>query len=44
MPEGGLLSNKQSNVNFEEAAAVPFGELLALPFLRKGNIHSGQKF
>lgn len=43
IPEHGILVKKATNMNYEEAASIPYGGLLALYFLKKANIHSGQK-
>jgi len=39
----GCLALKPATISYEEAAAVPYGAMLASHFMNKGNIQSGQK-
>jgi len=41
-PASGLLATPPANLSFEEAAALPYGGLLALYFIRLADIKAGQ--
>ncbi len=43
IPAKGVVARKPDGISFEEAAAVAFGTLTSLHFLRKANIVEGQK-
>jgi len=43
LPATSTLVPKPHNLSFEEAAAVPFGGLNALHFMRRANIRGGEK-
>ncbi len=42
-PEDGLLATRPANLTDEEAAALPYGGLLALHFLRKAGLRAGRR-
>jgi NADPH:quinone reductase-like Zn-dependent oxidoreductase len=43
LPQSSIIAVAPSNVTLEEAAAIPYGGLLALHFLRKGDIQKAQR-
>jgi len=42
-PQDALLASRPANLTNEEAAAIPYGGLLALHFLRRAGVASGQR-
>ncbi len=42
-PQTGAIATMPANLDYEEAAAVPYGGGEALQFLRKANVRSGQR-
>lgn len=42
-PEDGLLAKAPANLSDDEAAAVPYGGLLGLSYLRKAGVRAGQR-
>ncbi|HNW50654.1 MAG TPA: NAD(P)-dependent alcohol dehydrogenase [Prolixibacteraceae bacterium] len=43
LPETGTIAIKPEELSFEEAAAIPYGSIMALSLLRKMEIKPGQK-
>ena len=43
MPEDGAVAPIPKNLSFEEAAALPFGAMTALDFLRKAGVKAGDQ-
>lgn len=42
-PEDGLLATRPANLTDDEAAAIPYGGLLALHVLRRADVRAGQR-
>lgn len=43
MPEDGVITHKPGQMSFEEAAALPYGALMAYGLLKQAKIEPGQK-
>ena len=43
LPQDSVITSKPSDLTYEEAAALPYGGLIALYFLKKGKIQNKQK-
>jgi len=43
LPQNSVIALKPSNVSYEEAAAIPYGGLIALHYLKKWNIQNRKK-
>lgn len=43
VPATGMVAHKPTNLTYSEAAALPYGGIMALSLLRKGQLQAGQK-